>query len=321
MKYISDNTNKQSEKNEIEVVKTSSLHHSFDVDLAIELQSMELATLCHHFQYWINKNAALGKNFNEGRTWTYQTLEELKAIFPYWSRDQIDRLLRKAVKLNIIIKGNFNKSPYDRTCWYAFSDEKRFNISRNSEIDLAISRNQFDETATPIPDKKTNKKTYSITNTLTNTDRIEVSPTRTRVHIDKDSLSNAHFVGVLPKKPIPVASDGLPSLKLSAQEKDTLIKQAVESGLSMPDSQSLVDKVIEDYRLECGANQAMHEKPYWALRKWLTHRLREDKKNPKKKTSSKTPSYSPFPRDMPVIDFSNEGDLGQKLDEMFPTEN
>lgn len=136
-------------------LKRVGVHHSFDADVATELKSLDLAVLIHHLQYWIRHNAKTGKNFHEERTWTYQTLKDIAAHFPYWSHKQVERLMIKLVELEILIKGNFNNSAYDRTVWYAFKNEERFSISRNREMDLPESGNQDPEIGTPIPDSNT----------------------------------------------------------------------------------------------------------------------------------------------------------------------
>lgn len=142
------------------------LHHTFDADLAVELKSIDLAVLVHHFQFWIRHNAAIGINFHENRTWTYQTLKDIAAHFPYWSEKQVRVMIDKLVAAKILIKGNFNTNAYDRTIWYAFQDEVRFSVSLdicpNGQMDSPKKANGFTEKGTPIPDtlqiKKKKKK-------------------------------------------------------------------------------------------------------------------------------------------------------------------
>lgn len=143
-------------------------NHSFDIHIAAEYKSVEIAILVWHFQYWIMKNKRLNRNRIEGRTWTYQTLQEINASFPYWSNKQVERLMAKAVQLNILIKKNHNKSPYDRTLWYAFVDEEKFGISRFGEMENCESGNQNPQIGTPIPN--------TLPYTLTNTEREEAAP-------------------------------------------------------------------------------------------------------------------------------------------------
>jgi len=105
---------------------THSLTHSFDVKIAAKYKDAMLAIMIHHLQYWIMHNKILNRNQNEDRTWMYNTLEEFAAHFEYLSKDQVKRLLNKAVRLGIIRKGNFNESKMDRTVWYAFENEEEF---------------------------------------------------------------------------------------------------------------------------------------------------------------------------------------------------
>lgn len=151
-----------------ENLKRVGLHHSFDADLAVELKSVDLAILVHHFQYWIRHNAETGRNLHEGRTWFYQTIKDIVAHFPYWSEKQVRTIIDKLVEKGVLIKGNFNKSPYDQTKWYAFKDEEKFSISRNREISQGSqgicpngqigspkSANQSAQTGRPIPNNIT----------------------------------------------------------------------------------------------------------------------------------------------------------------------
>lgn len=62
-------------------------------------------------------------NFHEGRYWTYNTAKALKELFPFWSIHQIKRIIKKLEERELILLGNFNKSSFDRTNWYALSDE------------------------------------------------------------------------------------------------------------------------------------------------------------------------------------------------------
>lgn len=136
----------------------SSPSHAFDVHIATEYKSIEIAILVQHFQFWIMRNKRLNKNYYESRTWSFQTLAEIAACFPYWSFKQVERLMEKMVKLKILIKGNFNRAKFDRTLWYAFANEEKFSISRFREMEIPDSGNGNPEIGTPIPDTKQDTK-------------------------------------------------------------------------------------------------------------------------------------------------------------------
>jgi len=137
-------------------------NHSFDINIATEYKSVDIAILVWHFQYWIIRNKRLGRNEHEGRTWTYQSIHEIVSAFPYWTYPQVKRLLSKVIELKILMKGNFNKSKFDRTVWYAFENEEKFSMGRFRKMDELESVNGIDDIVPPIPD--------TLPDTLTNID-------------------------------------------------------------------------------------------------------------------------------------------------------
>ncbi len=150
----------------------STFNHSFSVDLASQY-GIEEAIVIHHFQYWTRHNRELKRNQHDGRTWTYQTREEISAHFPYWSPDKVRRYLDSLVSKEILIKGNFNKTPFDRTVWYAFKDEEEFlntvnsnssYVGRKCQMDRANPPNQLGQFAQPIPDTITHAETEECKN-------------------------------------------------------------------------------------------------------------------------------------------------------------
>lgn len=134
-----------------------SLHHSFDVNLASQYGIPE-ALLIHHFQHWVMVNKRLKQNLHEDRTWTYQTLKQIAAHFPYFSVKQVERLINKLVTMKILRKGNFNKKKFDQTVWYCFENEDIFMISRFRELEMSDSGVPFPEIGKPIPESKPESK-------------------------------------------------------------------------------------------------------------------------------------------------------------------
>jgi hypothetical protein len=148
-----------------------SLSHAFSKRFA-EIYGVECAIIISHFQFWIEQNQAMNRNFHDGRTWMYQTQKEIAAVYSYWSEDAVARILKKLEEYEVIIKGDYNKSNFDKTTWYAFKNEEMFTKPRNRGIadnecetvkvekkplqdglaDTAKSRNRDRGIATPIPD-------------------------------------------------------------------------------------------------------------------------------------------------------------------------
>jgi hypothetical protein len=112
--------------------------HVIDTYLSRRLGTLEAAIL-NHFVYWITYNKKTKKNFHDGKTWTYHTLDDLCVHFDYASKSQIfdaiDMLclgIRRKGKDKgtefqpILLKGNYNKRNFDRTIWYAFVEEDQW---------------------------------------------------------------------------------------------------------------------------------------------------------------------------------------------------
>jgi hypothetical protein len=146
------------------------MNYQFDTEDAVT-HGLPEAVLLHHLRYWVRTNKANEKNEfeteingkKERRTWTYNSIRAFTVLFPFWKKGQIERILTKLTKQNVILKGNFNRTEYDRTSWYAFVDESFLKdtvpISRNREMDSPKSGNRNAEIGKPIPDRNTDIKT------------------------------------------------------------------------------------------------------------------------------------------------------------------
>lgn len=140
------------------------MEHNFNIKCA-KLYGVEESILLHNIYFWINKNKANKKHFYDGDYWTYNSIQAFSELFPYWTKRQIERILNNLIKKEALIKGNYNKLNYDRTSWYAITQNVK-SIYANSEIDFTKRGNGNTQTVKPIPDSKTdnkpnNKKTYS----------------------------------------------------------------------------------------------------------------------------------------------------------------
>lgn len=169
------------------------MHHSFDINLAA-IYGINAAIIIHHFQHWISVNRRLKRNFHDGRTWSYQSFDEIAAHFPYFSKDQV----RDAISLlcngktrrskndelcfePVLMKANYNKTPFDRTLWYAFIDEEKFSNSSYERANDQIEKNNCpdpkEQSPTPIPDTKPDP----LPDTRTTTDAALAVPLRSAV--------------------------------------------------------------------------------------------------------------------------------------------
>lgn len=96
------------------------MEHAFNTNIAAQYD-VNIAVLLHNFKFWTLNNLANKRNIHEGLCWTYDTVQAFCEIFHYWTRHQIEHLLKKAEGHGLIVSGNLNQHKYDRTKWYALT--------------------------------------------------------------------------------------------------------------------------------------------------------------------------------------------------------
>lgn len=124
--------------------------YSFDTVIASDY-GVDEAIMLQNLCFWIAKNKAEGRNFHDGKTWTYNTVSEFHELFKFWTEKQVRRILKSLIDQGLIVTGNYNKHGYDRTLWYALYDESLCGIDK---IHLSKREQALDETGGPIPDSK-----------------------------------------------------------------------------------------------------------------------------------------------------------------------
>lgn len=91
-----------------------------DKKLAVIL-GLNQALLVQQIHYWLEKNKEAGRNFHQGKYWTYNTIDQWQEEFPFWSRSTIKRSLKGLRERGILEVDNFNSYQMDRTLWYTIN--------------------------------------------------------------------------------------------------------------------------------------------------------------------------------------------------------
>lgn len=131
--------------------------HMFDPQIAQEY-GVNAAIIFQNLAYWIEHNRANEANFHDGRYWTYNSVRAFAELFPYLTDKQIRGALKKLEEGGMILVGNYNKSAYDRTRWYALA-EKGLSIYTKGQMNFAYRENENDPEGEPIPDINTDVTT------------------------------------------------------------------------------------------------------------------------------------------------------------------
>lgn len=136
--------------------------HSFSVDVACRV-GVNAAIILGNIKHWCKKNKANGKHLHDGLYWSYNSIKAFSELYPYLGKGAIDNALKKLESGGYVKVGNYNKTPYDRTKWYAITakglalfEEKPFTEEEThfikQEIQEPQSENPNDSRQKPIPD-------------------------------------------------------------------------------------------------------------------------------------------------------------------------
>lgn len=106
--------------------------HYFDVEIASRC-GVNAAIIYENLKFWILKNRERGVNLRDGRHWVYQTQRELAEQFEYLSAKQVRTAIDRLEADGLILKGNYNRTGYDRTTWYSLASDEALPVSEISE--------------------------------------------------------------------------------------------------------------------------------------------------------------------------------------------
>ena len=123
--------------------------HCFEVEIAKKYGILE-AILLNYFRFWIQKNEANDVHFHDGRYWTYNSVKAFCELFPYASKKMIEKAINHLVDEGLLVTGNYNKSAYDRTKWYALTEKGKC-ISPTGEMECSERGNGNPPEGKPIP--------------------------------------------------------------------------------------------------------------------------------------------------------------------------
>ena len=147
------------------------MEFSFRHELA-KIYGTDEAVFLHYLYFWILKNEANGRHFYDGKNWTYNSMEAFVKLFPHLTKMKIRRIIKNLENNGAIYIGNYNKSTFDRTQWYALSDQvlKLYNASVETNIS-DVFKSTHDKCSnqhmTSVETNTTIPVTIPVTNTVT----------------------------------------------------------------------------------------------------------------------------------------------------------
>lgn len=109
------------------------MEHSFDIKIAKEYGIAE-AIILKHIYFWVKRNALNEKNCFDGRCWTYNSIKAFAELFLYLTERQVRYTLAKLKDNGLILVGNYNDDPRNRTLWYTLTDEGMALFEQNVQV-------------------------------------------------------------------------------------------------------------------------------------------------------------------------------------------
>ncbi|GCD83698.1 hypothetical protein PTHTG4_27620 [Parageobacillus thermoglucosidasius] len=101
--------------------------------------------------YWLEKS----EHVHDGYKWVYNTYEDWREQFPFWSESTIRRIITKLEKIGIIVAANLNRSKIDKTKWYRIDYEKLAELTQETPSDQDEQTTVQDDVSTVQNDQTT----------------------------------------------------------------------------------------------------------------------------------------------------------------------
>ncbi len=107
--------------------------YSFSTDDAVA-HGIDAAIILHNMRYWLDYAKAHGEMEQDGHYWMYASASKMCDLFPFWSANKIQKLLKKLEESEVIMSGHYSKSKFDRTKWYTMPE---FSIQPNGGMGIS----------------------------------------------------------------------------------------------------------------------------------------------------------------------------------------
>ena len=241
------------------------MHHVFVTEVADEY-GIAAAVILNNIFYWVRQNEANEVNYHDGYYWTYNSKKGFSRIFTYLSEKQIRNALDCLRNNGLILTGNYNKNPYDRTLWYTVTKKgvayfqngvalEARSISPEGLMDKPEWADVKAREGSPIPYINNN---INITDNNTDVNSVDGGGAPSRTRTAKETYGEYKHV------------------RLTRNEMDRLVNDYGSKEVSK------AIKLLDEYIEEKGYKSKSHN---LALRRWVFDAVQEREKKQGRKPS------------------------------------
>lgn len=226
------------------------MNHYFNTEIA-KLCGVNAAIIFQNIHYWTQHNESNNINFIDGRYWMYNSIKSFSEQFKYLSERQISTAISKLINEGFVITGNYNKSAYNRTLWYALSDKGK-SILQKCEMENSNASNEFDnDVESIITNTKTNNKNDDIKNQIPPAHEQEENADSGK-NVEKLNCDNKSSKSTSSKETIKTIVEYLntkANTKYKYQNKYTqrYIEERLSEGFVLEDFKLVIDKKSDNW--------------------------------------------------------------------------
>lgn len=82
------------------------------------------AIVLQQVHYWLKIKEKANQDYIDGHYWIYNTYEQWKEQFPFWSIMTIRRTITNLENGGLLVARNYNRAGFDKTKWYSINYER-----------------------------------------------------------------------------------------------------------------------------------------------------------------------------------------------------
>ena len=89
------------------------------------------SVILQQVHYWLNPR--INKNLKEGYHWVYNSYDQWKEQFPFWSIRTLRRTFLSLEEMGLLVSDNLNNRGFDKKKWYRIDYIKLENLSKHQK--------------------------------------------------------------------------------------------------------------------------------------------------------------------------------------------
>lgn len=186
------------------------------------------AIALQQLHYWVERS----KNEKEGTYWVYNTVEEWREQFPFWSKNTVIRTFEKLEKKELVSTGCFNRNKSDRTKWYTINYDQLTKLSSPSTQDEQMDNPKWVNGSSTQDGQLVNQRIPQTTSETTTEDNIP-------------------FVQIVSYLNVQAKTSYRPATKKTKQ----LIAARWKEGFTLEDFKRVVDNKVAEWLNDSKMNQ------------------------------------------------------------------